>query len=1658
MNKDNLIDSIGNIDEDILSKADEVRSKNKKSGKGWIKWAAIAACFVFVAVGCFFAFRRVQDPVQLSGEITPTYVDKDGVYTNTQFLISGEKFESEDDLENQLSVNVDNKFDIEKTAEGNYLLTFNDELKSDSICNFVINDGNGNDRSYSFQVRAEFGVKSFYPSDSETVDEKSGVEITFTTDAFSNYEEYISIIPDTSHNMEKIGNKIIITPETEWETGRQYTVIVSDTMTDNQGRVLGKSYSSVFFASSGHDMVRRSGSIDETFLTSDVPVIEVLCNVYENYRNYDKVDFNLEVYSFASADDYEKALISAVGLDSMRPVYSYIQDSPEYSYFDTNNMNKYLETTTGLVQGGPDDYSTSYIVLPDVLPEGYYLANATCSINGANYRIQKLLQINDTVVYVRSTENNILVWANDAVSGNPVSGADVIIDGKSCGNTDKDGCFEYGHGFKMHTGTVRVASKEHKPYVTSALMSAQKDMSPADKYYTYIYTDRESYLQTDKISTFGVIKPRDGAEIPEKVTVCFGEISYGYDDIHRREILSIEDSVYVKKEVEVNDDGTFDAVLPINNFSSGYNRCVVVKIDNDIVACKYILIENYVKPAYILDVSIPKICMFAGEKFEFKLNASYYGGIPAAGEMFSVTQDRTGQTYLTTDSEGNASVILQADSYDSIKQPGALYDWAYVYDESLLERVTLYHQGFCVFPNNVMLEAKATLENQQDYHITGLFSKVDLDKANSKVKEFDFYLSEDDYRGEAYDLTAGMSVHKVSYGEPTEYTYYDYINKCNVTTIKYNGKRTESVVYESDITTASGKFDTSVTLEPIKNGYYYFCFTYTDANGREFVENVFPSYDFDTEDTSGIKTYFITDKETVPSYYYNDYYLGEYKLGEDIHFNLLDEHSVPVSGGKMLIGTVNSRTDTSKIMNAGKFDFEFTDKCVPSVNITGAYFDGHRIYSIVTTVLGYDYSERELTAEITTDKEKYRPGDEVKVKVSLKDKEGKAHKGSVNVSVVDEAQFAVAPQSANILSDFYKNNMSNVLLSSSVSYKQHSFAGKDEKGGEGGGGEDEPNPRQNFVDTTAFETVRTDSDGIAELTIKLSDNITDWRITVNAISDDLYCGNGTDNISSSLPFIADMTMGNVFQDGDDISVTVHAYGTAVTDITSTTFTAELTKPDGSTKSLSETAKGRKFASINFGKMPVGSYSIKLTAKSADGEDAIIEKFEVVESADEVAQFEQFDLTDGIKLNATKSPVTLVLSNSNAKYVYLTLSQLYYACGARYDQIIASDAAGRMLKSFADDEDKYLYNMSDRLRGTLQNDDGGIAVNSVADSDMLTTAFAVWCNPDIIDTGMLDNYFYGRDDIEKYIALAALQRPVLIEIKNNLNELPYDDYYSRMIYTCALAALGDDTAASAEFKKTFSQFVVTLEDGKAMINFSDDDYTNDMMTAMAMTVLSATDRDTAAMMLNYLANKENAKDFYGMQYVIYAKNVLRGAHGKSSFEYYIDGEKKSVTLNGAQMKTIKMTLDQLDAAGFKKTDGDISVTAYYTGNTDEITTDTSGEITKTIQFMGEPELGGKVMVEMIFSVPADQYITVTDYIPSGMRFSRADDNDEYSNSWLISQEGQNLTWGICSHTGYARIVYYTRAVAKGDFVINKAYVTMDDKIVAVEPQALFDTIK
>ena len=100
-------------------------------------------------------------------------------------------------------------------------------------------------------------------------------------------------------------------------------------------------------------------------------------------------------------------------------------------------------------------------------------------------------------------------------------------------------------------------------------------------------------------------------------------------------------------------------------------------------------------------------------------------------------------------------------------------------------------------------------------------------------------------------------------------------------------------------------------------------------------------------------------------------------------------------------------------------------------------------------------------------------------------------------------------------------------------------AGEMGSGGESGA-------RRDFRDTALFEEAVTDASGNAVFTVKLPDNLTEWRVTALAVKeasqDVVLAGKKLSDVITTRPLFVTPIMQTRFTEGDDISVSARCAG------------------------------------------------------------------------------------------------------------------------------------------------------------------------------------------------------------------------------------------------------------------------------------------------------------------------------------------------------------------------------------------------------------------------------------------------------------------------------------------------------------------------------------
>lgn len=224
------------------------------------------------------------------------------------------------------------------------------------------------------------------------------------------------------------------------------------------------------------------------------------------------------------------------------------------------------------------------------------------------------------------------------------------------------------------------------------------------------------------------------------------------------------------------------------------------------------------------------------------------------------------------------------------------------------------------------------------------------------------------------------------------------------------------------------------------------------------------------------------------------------------------------------------------------------DSFTPNLTFSVLYTKGGQ-YSFQNA--GIKVITPQIDVAIATDKDTYQPGDTVSVDLTTQFA-GKPIPAHLTVSVVDEMVYALQPEVAPTIDQFfYHPRRNNVRTSASLSFISYDVALPGSPGAPGKANRSErgvkvlERPRREDVDTAAWEPeLVTDANGKTRFTFKMPDSLTRWRITARAIADDGQVGQKKQFLRSEKPLYLKWSGPSKFRAGDKPDLGVFAFNQA----------------------------------------------------------------------------------------------------------------------------------------------------------------------------------------------------------------------------------------------------------------------------------------------------------------------------------------------------------------------------------------------------------------------------------------------------------------------------------------------------------------------------------
>ncbi|MEO8392350.1 MAG: Ig-like domain-containing protein [Chloroflexota bacterium] len=838
----------------------------------------------------------------------------------------------------------------------------------------------------------------------------------------------------------------------------------------------------------------------------------------------------------------------------------------------------------------------------EALVPGIYLLSATTPETTASgiTPSQHIMVVANANLTLKYSVDNLLVWATDVSSGEPIANAPIKIYDANLkviadGSTDADGLLTVSipRVTDLNQSIVAVLQNDKQFGIgltdwsngIEAWYFGQNPNYYPEQYRAYLYTDRPIYRPDQPVYFRGVVRQQNDVKytplsitsIPVRIVDDQGEVVYD-------------------KTLPLTPFGTFSDSFPVAaDAPLGYYQIIAQmpgqSADNYYPSTGTVSfgVAEYRAPEYQVNVSADKPEVVQGDTIKITVDSKYFfgGSVANADVQYNVTAQPYGFSYTgngyysfsdvdvdegpsanlnsgdgtvtsgegKTDANGLLTISVPADLQDATQSQTFTIE-ATVTDQSdqaVSGRTSvIVHKGLNyigVQPEEYVAQA-------------GSETKVDLIAVDWESKAI---------ANQALDVTVverhWSSVQEKDAAGRTTWTYQ--VENLPVTT--------------GDVTTdANGKAVFSFT--PPNGGIFKITATMRDTQGNEILAS---------------NEVWVSSGEYVSWRQQNSNRIDlvadaqNYQVGDTAQilitspFQGKTEALITVERGEVI-----TKQRVTMDTNSYVFKLPITDDFAPNIFVSAVLVKGIDDKNPVAgfrmglVALNVDNAHKQISIAITPDKTQAGPGDTVNYTVKTTDYKGDPVQAEVGISLTDLAVLTIAdPNSGKLLDYFYGQQGLSVRTSTplTINTDQITQTVLDTiKGGGGGFGEGGIfDIRQQFVDTPYWNaSVTTNADGTATFSVKLPDNLTTWRLDARAVTkgDDgnLLVGQATADLLSTKPLLIrpvtprffvvgdQVTLGAVVNNNskDDLSVDVSLQGEGLTFANDTPTSQTVSIPAG----------------------------------------------------------------------------------------------------------------------------------------------------------------------------------------------------------------------------------------------------------------------------------------------------------------------------------------------------------------------------------------------------------------------------------------------------------------------------------------------------------------
>ena len=759
------------------------------------------------------------------------------------------------------------------------------------------------------------------------------------------------------------------------------------------------------------------------------------------------------------------------------------------------------ELTVKLTSRDAEGVFNQLLQIPALEQGVYWMSVETKEAGQGNY-----LLVTKNALIVKADAKKGAAFVTDLKTGAPVAQADVsLVRGQSIiqvGKTDASGLAKFdlpknrgNANDKQEVGAFTAVARIGQSLSVASIMLRSEN----DRRIYYVRTDRPVYRPGDQVQFTAFVRERSA----EGLVMPAGE---------RTGVVTLrdgDDSVLGSQTVSLDAHGRYSGSfsLPPNKVGAYFLQSTFGESRDT----KMVVVSAYRKPEFRMVVKPLQTSYLAGEKVRMKVSCQYFFGGPVVGADLSamVTRrdrwepwgdeedgensdessyggDFVGNVSGVTDEKGEA--VLEFDPAKSEELPAESRRPRYQGDSVYRFEVAATETGDKRFEGN----------GEVDVFQGAYMVKSELDRgwiapgASAEVKF------------SVVDRTSGKPVNgaKVLFEGATE---------------RFS-RNVAIYLLDTRSETTTGPDGTAVLrVSPKIDGSYRVRATITDGQGRSIVSDQWIevwSGSGSWASDEGRELQITLDKAT-------------YSAGDTVRALIRSREKT----GIVLLAVERENMEVVRTVNlkdgVAQVDLVVDAAWVPNANLTAAMVQKKTIVT-ADADLKFRRTAKALNVEVTPSVAETRPGRPVSFSVRVTDPAGKPVVTPVVLGVVDEAVYAIREDREDPIRELYPRGWSEVTTA-------HSLVQLYLDGGDKG-----VNPgeiRTDFKDTAGFEPLAvTDAEGRAIIKVDLPDNVTSWRATAIAISDQSMAGKGVGSMVARKPLMVRLSAPAYFSEGDAIRI------------------------------------------------------------------------------------------------------------------------------------------------------------------------------------------------------------------------------------------------------------------------------------------------------------------------------------------------------------------------------------------------------------------------------------------------------------------------------------------------------------------------------------------